>query len=245
MTTTVVMQPTFLPWLGYFALIAQADDFVLLDDVQLVKRSWQRRNQVAGPNGPVLLSLPVARKPSFPLIHAAMIADHPPVADLIPRIAGALGKAPHWDSVAALLEQGLARAAQGLAALNIGLIRDLAAVMEITTRFHCASGLGIPGDDKADRLLALCQRLGADTYLSPVGSADYLRDGHPFTEDGVRLRFLHFVHPTYAQRWQPFRPYMSVIDSLAWVGPDATRAMIMSGILPPRLLSALPQKDVS
>lgn len=244
MTTAVVMQPTFLPWLGYFALIAQADDFVFLDDVQFARQSWQSRNQVAGPNGPVLLSLPVARKPSFPLIHQAQIADRPPVTDLIPRIAGALGRAPHWGLVAGLLDRGLARASQGLAALSIGLIRDLAAVLTLDARFHSAADLGIPGGDKADRLAAICQRLGADTYLSPVGSADYLRAGHPFAEVGPRLRFLHFTHPSYPQRWQPFRPFMSVIDALAWVGPEATRALILAGIHPPLRLDDL-QKDIA
>lgn len=245
MTTIAVMQPTFLPWLGYFALIHQADDFVFLDDVQFAKQSWQSRNQVAGPNGPVMLTFPVARKPSFPLIRDTLLATRPPVTDLLARIEGSLGRAPFWDVLSPLLERGFALAPNGLAAMNIGFIRELSSVLVLSTRFHRASDLGVPGGEKSNRLLAICQHLGADQYLSPVGSAAYLRMGHSFAEDGTRLRFLNFTHPEYPQRWKPFRPYMSVIDALAWTGPEQTRALILSGIGTPLRLENLPASQLA
>lgn len=239
MSTLVVMQPTFLPWMGYFALIHLADDFVILDDVQFSKQSWQSRNQVNGPNGPVLLSLPVARKPSFPLISEAQIADRDLRKEIVARVQGCLGKAPYWDLVESLLTEGLAHAPEGLQAVNVGLIRRLAETLGLSTRFHMASALGVPGGEKAERLLAMSEALGADEYLSPVGSAGYLSEGHPFTNEGVRLRFLNFTHPEYAQRWKPFRSHMSVIDAMAWVGPEATKALILGGIGEGRRLEEL------
>ena len=240
------MQPTFLPWLGYFALIAQARDFVFLDDVQFSKQSWQSRNQVSGPNGPILLTVPVARKPSFPRLCDALVAGGALADTLIPRIRGALGTAPHWPLVEALLIPALARAEQGLAALNIGLIRDIADILGLYPRFHRASDLNLPPCDKAARLLAFCDRLEAvRTYLSPVGSLDYLAQGHPFTEQGTRLRFQNFTPLPYPQRWQPFRSHMSVIDALAWIGPEQTRKLILAGIGPSLTLDALANHDHS
>jgi hypothetical protein len=244
-TTTVIMQPTFLPWLGYFALIHQADHFVFLNDVQFVKRSWQRRNQIAGPNGAVMLSLPVASKPSYPLIQEARLSDQDFRADLMARIKGCLASAPHWALVQTLLETALAKARTSVDDLNTGLIRDLCAVLGLTTQFHRAADLGVPGGEKSERLFAICQLLGADEYLSPVGSAGYLRAGHPFTEQGTRLRFQNFTPLPYPQRWQPFRSHMSVIDALAWVGPEQTRALILAGIGPSLMLDALPIDDHS
>ena len=243
MDSVAVMQPTFLPWLGYFALIAQVDYFVFLDDVQYSKQSWQSRNQISGPNGPTLISLPIARKPSFPIINKTLLANRNITGELMPRIKACLGKAPHWDLVEHLLTIGFARSIDGLSALNIGLIVDLCSLLRIENNFRKTSDLNIVTTEKTERLLAIAERYGVKTYLSPVGSAAYLRASHPFTETGTRLRFLEFVHPEYRQRWQPFRSHMSIIDALAWEGPEATRAMIMKGIGNPRCLEEL-QVDI-
>ena len=57
-----IMQPSFIPWLGYFALIKSVDKFVFLDDVQFDKRSWQQRNYIFNNNSPFLLTVPVFSK---------------------------------------------------------------------------------------------------------------------------------------------------------------------------------------
>lgn len=243
MNSIAVMQPTFVPWLGYFALIAQVDYFVFLDDVQYSKQSWQSRNQISGPNGPMLISLPIARKPSFQMINKTFLANINITEELMPRIKACLGKAPYWDLVEHLLTKGFARSIDGLSALNIGLIVDLCTILKLGKTFHRTSDLNIITTEKTERLLAIAQRFGVKTYLSPVGSAAYLRVWHPFTETATRLRFLEFVHPEYRQRWQPFRSHMSVIDALAWEGPEATRAIIMKGIGNPRRLEEL-QVDI-
>lgn len=234
------MQPTFLPWIGYFSLIAQADDFVFLDDVQFSKQSWQSRNRILGPNGPVMLTLPVARKPSFPRICDAQLGQPGFDRKLLARIKGCLGTAPHWAEVETLLDKGLARAPLGLASLNIGLIRDIGTALELETQFHKSSDLGLPECDRSARLLQICQALSDDVYLSPVGSAGYLRESNPFSEETVRLRFLNFTHPEYRQKNWPFQSHMSIIDALAWVGAENTRKMIMDGIGAALPLSDLP-----
>jgi hypothetical protein len=230
--------------MGYFALIAQVEDFIFLDDVQFSKQSWQSRNQVAGPNGPILLSIPVARKPSFPLICEAQLAKTDLVAEMIPRIRGCLGTAPYWKLVEELLIIGFARAEAGVSALNSGLILDLCGVLGLATNFHFASQVGVAKGERALRLREFCSRFSAETYLSPVGSADYLRKGHLFAEDGVRLRFLNFSHPVYGQRWKPFNPNMSLIDSLAWEGPQTTRDLIEAGIGVPWRLEQIPSEKI-
>ena len=206
---------------------------MFLDDVQLARQSWQTRNRIAGPNGPVMVSLPVARKPAFPLIREAQLAERPDNARIMARIHGALGTAPHWPLVEGLLTRALERRPQGLAEVTITLIQEMAQVLDLAPRFHRASALGVPGGDKAERLLAICRHLGADLYLSPQGSVEYLSLGHPFTEAGVRLRYLNYEHPVYAQRWKPFQDYMSALDAIAWVGAQATRALILDGIAEP------------
>ena len=65
MTTIAIMQPTYLPWLGYFDLIDRSDILVFLDSVQFDKRSWQQRNRIKTPNGELMLTVPVLTKGKF------------------------------------------------------------------------------------------------------------------------------------------------------------------------------------
>jgi hypothetical protein len=237
------MQPSFLPWMGYFALMMQADDFVFLDDVQFSKRSWQRRNQVLGPNGLVAISLAVAGKPSRALIKDTKLADGIDLNEIMDRAEGCLGTAPHWAEVAGVMETGLSHSGAGLAAVNIAIIRAIAGLLGIETRFHRSSSLGVSPADKSDRLRAICKALGADCYLSPVGSAGYLSEANPFSEDTIRLRFLNFRHPEYTQRWGAFQSHMSAIDALAYLGPTALGIAIRSGIGPTKTLKDISESD--
>jgi len=228
----VAMQPTFLPWLGYFALMAEADIFVFLDDVQFSKQSWQSRNRVAGPNGEVLLSLPIARKPSRPLIRDTKIADPGFADDMMARIKGSLGKAPHWPLVQDLLDRGFRRAPEGLAALNIALVEDIAALFGFAPEILRSSQLDLGPLDRASRLPAICRAKGAARYLSPQGSTQYLAEDRPFDGTGITPLFQNFTHPVYEQGSGAFLSHMSAIDALAWLGPVATGAAIRAGIGP-------------
>ncbi len=233
MTTLAIMQPTFLPWLGYFALMDQADHFIFLDDVQFAKQSWQSRNRIKGPDGPVMLSLGVARKPSKPLIKDVKLADTGFEEKLQKTVHANLSKAPHYPVVARLLEQGFAQAEGSLSKLNRTLITNIATLTGLETRCSLASETAVAGTDKADRLLAFCHSVGASTYLSPVGSLDYLSQHNPFAQSDVTLIFQHFQHPTYPQSFGTFQSHMAAIDALAQVGTAGFLPLLRAGIKTP------------
>lgn len=233
MTSAAIMQPTFLPWLGYFALIDAVDQFVFLDDVQFSKQSWQSRNRIKGPDGPVMLSLGVARKPSKPLIHEARLAETGFETGLMKTIAANLGRAPHYDLVADIVARGFSDAGGSLCALNTGIIRGICKAVGISTPVHMASDMNVPHEDtKSGRLIAMCRVLGADTYLSPVGSYDYLADEDLFSNSPVELRFLNYTHPTYPQSYGAFLSHMAAIDALAHVGAEGFLPLVRSGVGP-------------
>lgn len=233
------MQPSFLPWTGYFALMCEADAFVFLDDVQFSKQSWQSRNRILGPNGPIILSLPVARKPAKPMIRDARIADLPVKDNLLKRAGGCLGKAPFWPLAEGLLAEALDQAAEGLAATNIAFIRSMAETLGIRPELHHSTKLGIPPGEKSVRLLSICRALGADCYLSPVGSADYLSEANPFSEDDIPLRFQTFTPLPYPQGKPEFVSHLSALDALARLGPEALAELIRAGTGPARNLEQL------
>ena len=239
MKTLAIMQPTFLPWLGYFALIEQSDLFVFLDDVQFSRQSWQSRNRLKGPAGEVLVSLPVARKPSKPLICEVRLADNGFADRLTGTLRATLGRAPHYPLVAGIVEQGLARRDQGLSAVNRAIIAGIAQAAGMEPPLLLASDSGVPGGEKAERLLAFCRALGAGEYLSPVGSYAYLAQNNPFAGSEVRLSFQHFVHPAYPQLFGPFQSHLSALDALAHVGPEGFRPLVRSGIRAPHSIDDL------
>lgn len=229
MTSVAIMQPTFIPWIGYFAMIGSVDKFVILDDVQFSKQSWQSRNQIKTSSGPLILSLGVSRAKSKPLIKDANLATTGFEKKLLKSIYDCLGRAPFYSIVADLLEGAFDAANGSLCDLNAGIIKKISSMSGFDTEFFFSSELGIVSDAKGDRLVDICQHLEAHKYLSPVGSLDYLLCENPFAGSKVDLVFLNYRHPEYEQFYPPFMSQMSVIDALAHLGPHRLKSFVMSG----------------
>lgn len=228
--TAVIMQPTYLPWLGYFDLIDQADVFVFLDDAQLSRKSWHQRNRIRTPRGLEWLTVPVRTAGRFPLLikDAEIARDSGFPRDHIRAIEFNYRTAPFFDawfpSIRALLDEPETR----LCHLNIRIITTLARAMGIATPFEVASVLGGRGK-RSDLMIDLCVRVGASRCLSPIGSADYLATEYdPVRAPGLELVFHNYEHPVYRQMFEPFMPFASVIDLLLNEG-DRSLATMRSG----------------
>lgn len=225
MTCVVAMQPTYLPWLGYFALIDLADVFVFLDDVQFDRRSWQQRNKIKGPNGEILLTVPVHKAPRDTPIHEIEVNyDHGFPEKHLANLEHNYRPAPHfdryWDSLSDVLD---AKPAQ-LVDLNVYLIVWLAKELGLTTRYVRSSELSVQGQ-KDEYLANISDKLSASEYLSPVGSKDYLESSSKFADRGIDVRYLEFEHPTYPQLHGDFVSHLSVVDLLMNVGPGGTEVI--------------------
>lgn len=227
-----IAQPTFLPWLGYFDLIDQVDCFVLLDDVQFEKQSWQQRNRIKGPVGLQWLTVPVVfrgrlgqrifeveiREPEFWKIHLRAI-------ELSYR------RSPHFDVYFPELTKILAEHDRLLADLNCRIIDWLCKSLKLPVKRIRSSELGESGK-RSQLLVNLCRRRQADSYLSPIGSAVYLSEElHHFSDAGIQVAFHHYVHPEYAQLFPPFCPYASVLDLIFNEG-NRSMEIIRSGRRP-------------
>lgn len=232
--TLAVMQPTYLPWAGYFDLMAQADVFVLLDDAQFVKQSWHQRNRVKSPKGLEWLTIPVKLAGRFGQpINAVEVAEIGFAVKHLKTVEQNYRKAPYFSDTFAGLRGCYERAASRyLAALNGEVIRWLAAAFGVETSVFLASGSGIGGVRSA-RLVDLCRHFGATDYLSPLGAAEYLlADLGLFEAAGLGVTFQHYDHPTYPQLYPPFVPFASGLDVLFNTGP-AAGDVIRSGRRPP------------
>ncbi|MDW8206710.1 MAG: WbqC family protein [Chloroherpetonaceae bacterium] len=224
----VIMQPTYLPWMGYFDLIAQSDVFVLLDTVQFEKQSWQQRNRIKTAQGALWLTVPVLRRLES-RIHEVQID---PRADLLRKHWGTIEMAyrstPHFATFAPALRALYEREWTYLAELNCAFIQVLCDLLGVQATLVRASQLPpLPGK-REGLIIALCQYFGASEFLSAAGARDYLCDETPFVEAGITLRFHHYCHPVYPQKYGEFMPYLSVIDLLFNAGNQSLN-VILSG----------------
>lgn len=227
------MQPTYLPWLGYFALMSEVNAFVLLDDVQFSKQSWQQRNRIRTDKGLEWLSVPVITKGrSDQQIREVELASNLRFAK---KHFGAISQhyrgAEAFEALYPKFEQAFtAGEASGmLVELNVTLIHWLRGVLGIDgTQVLTSSKLGVEGR-RSERLANICEAVGADVYVSPPGSVEYLvEDAEVFGQAGVEVRVFQYEHPEYQQCYKPFLPYASTLDLVLNEG-GAAREIIESG----------------
>ena len=225
-----IMQPTFLPWLGYFALIQNVDVFVLLDDVQFSSHSFQNRNKIKTAQGPTMLTVP-CRRGKRPICEVEVV--NPAVYDKLMRsITQSYAKAPFKDEVIPILNPVFAEKFRMLADLNCALIYEFAALIGLDTPLLRSSELDVPLTDKHLRLLQFCEKLNATEYLSVLGARAYLKENNPFESSNVSLKFFSFEHPVYPQLHGAFEPRLSIIDAIANIGPKRSKKLLQDSVGP-------------
>lgn len=213
-----VHQPQYLPWLGYFDKIDKSDGFIFLDCVQYKHREFQNRNKIKTPGGCLWLSVPVVYKG-----HSRERIDQIAIDN------GSDWQRKHWGSLksaysaarffkehSAFFEEVYSREWVRLLDLNIHIIHYIMRYLNIATPLYYESRIGTT-QEATDRIIELCKKLNADTYLSGSGGKGYLEE-EKFARSGIRLEYQHFVHPEYRQQCAKqetdFSPYMSIVDLL-------------------------------
>jgi len=230
-----IMQPTYLPWLGYFELIDSTDVFVLLDNVKLEKSSWHVRNNIRSANGKTTLTVPVSLTNGrlHTLINEAQINTNLQWKQKHLRsIEQNYCKTKYFDAFFPMLEDQINRAHQNLASLNAAVIRMIAAYLGISTSIILASSIEDVYGAKDLRLLSICKKLRADLYYSPRGSSIYLdREsvGGVITNAGIHVVYQDFVPTRYPQQFKPFLSHMSVVDAIFNCGAAGTYNLIQQG----------------
>jgi hypothetical protein len=219
-----IIQPSYIPWRGYFHQIQKADVFMFYDDVQYDKHGWRNRNRVKTANGTTWLTIPVAARGN--------VVESTPILEI--RCASgqwrrkhwstlrqSYGRAPHFERYAPLLEAFYEGREERLAELTVYLTRELARELRIEhTRFVRSSELpGIQGSG-TDRLIALLRATGADHFISGPRARAYI-DEPKLAAAGVTLEYMVYDYPEYEQLYPPYDPRVSILDLLFMLGPEA------------------------
>jgi hypothetical protein len=223
MTTVVISQPMFFPWVGMFEQIALADVYVHYDDVQFSKGSFTNRVQIKTAKGPNWLTVPLDEFRLGQRIDEVR-SDPGDWRDRHRRqLSEAYRGAPHVDDMLRLVDAEYADPAVPLLDLLTGSMERIAAQLGAAagTEFHRSSELDIGGSGWP-RVLEVVQRFGGDTYVTGHGARRYL-DGEAFETAGVEVRYMDYACTPYPQQHGDFTPYVSALDLVANVGEDAAR----------------------
>jgi len=242
------MQPTFMPWLGYFGLIRDTDIFVFLDDFQYVRRSFQSRNRIFCGGGHVgILSVPVQHEGTqdVALNRAVPAVDDRFRRRMLITLAHNYGKCEGYKEVYPVIERWLRKDYSSLASMNMALIESIAGLLGYSGKFRLSSACGSEGR-RSERLASLLRVMGAKTYLSARGSFSYMKEDGVFPIQDCHVYFQDFQPQPYAQRQSgTFQSHLSVVDTLFQIGPVETRTAIAAGQKPYWSWEEMMKADIS
>lgn len=218
--TVVVLQPGYLPWLGFFDQVLRSDIFVFFDDAQYDRRGWRNRNRVKAEDGqPQWLTVPVRHEGVQRIMDVAINNETPWARTHIRTIRQCYRSAPYLDRYIGELEELLSRRWEGIADLDIEVVKLMCGWLGIPGRFMRSSELAIPGR-RSEFMLNMCLHLGATHYMSGDAAKAYL-DVDLLQGHGVGVIWQHYSHPQYPQQHGAFVPYLSALDLLLNCGEES------------------------
>ena len=222
-----INQPAYLPWLGYFHRIAMSDAHIVLDHVQVEKNSFANRNKVRTAQGWCWLTVPLRTAGRFgdlAMNQVEIANDRPWREKHWATLRLNYAKAPFFSKHVLFFDDVYRRHWTKLTDLVWLVTEYLLDAFEIRTPIYFSSKLDVVGK-KDELLLNLCQRLGADVYLSGPLGRDYLHEEF-FRGQGIAVRYDDYDHPTYNQAYPGFEPFMTALDLLFNQGPNSREIMM-------------------
>jgi hypothetical protein len=228
-----MMQPAFMPWLGYFELISESDIFVFLDDFQFSVQSYHQRNRLfVNPGQADWYTVPVLKSQSFqsPLNRSRINEQIPWRVKFWKRLEQNYSKAPYFHHYQEAVKDWLMTPAGSLADQNIAFIRMICGFLGFEPEFRYSSGLD-SGLKRSERVLELLAWCNADRYYCARGAFGYMLDDGVFPVKEIEVLFQDFrarVYPQVGKR-KGFEERLSVLDALLNAGPEGTVRLIQEG----------------
>lgn len=226
-----ILQPGYLPWIGFFEQLYRSDIFVLYDDVQYDKNGWRNRNRIKTAQGPLWLTVPVlTRGRKTQKINEVVIdsKENWPKKHLR-ALETNYSPAPYFKDYFPPFESILSKKWERLADLCVCLIKKISELLEIRTPLFRSSELNVTGE-RDERLIKICQKFGAQVFYEGETGKNYI-DIEKFKKQGVQVQFQGYRHPVYPQLHGEFISHLSIVDLLFNHGPESLK--ILAGEMVP------------
>lgn len=221
-----IVQSNYIPWKGYFDLINMVDEFILFDDAQYTRRDWRNRNIIKTPSGLKWLTIPVEVKGKYlQKINETKIADSAWAKKHWAIIVHNYTKAKYFREYRELFESlYLGRTENYLSHINYRFIREICGLLNITTRISWSMDYPIV-EGKNERLIALCEAVGANHYVSGPSAKVYI-DESLLGAAGIRVSYMDYSgYPVYEQLYGKFEHAVTILDLIFNEGRAAPQFM--------------------
>ena len=221
-----IMQPYFMPYIGYFQLIHAADKFIMYDDVSFIKQGWINRNTILLNSQPHVFSIPVNNISSNRKISDTEISYKVKWKEkFLKTIMHGYKKAPFFNEIYQLLETILSVDEKYISRIAVKSITYVAAYLRLNTEIIETSAGYNNSISSQERLLEICNLEKATEYINPIGGMTlYSKDA--FKKAGINLHFLKPYAETYRQFNDAFIPWLSIIDVMMFNGPEKICSML-------------------
>lgn len=207
-----VLQPSYLPWLGFFEQMMSVDTFVFYDDVQYTKNDWRNRNRIKTKDGFLWLTIPVNSSTSLQIREVRIDNNQNWQEKHQKTLAQLYSKALYFEEVSAIFEPLWNNRYEFLLDAVVDSIGIITEYLDIDTKIVFSSEMQVSGN-KNEKLINICKRLDASEYYSGLAAQNYL-DNELFNKNGINIAFQHYQYPLYPQLHGNFVSHLSTIDLL-------------------------------
>lgn len=219
-----IMQPYFLPYIGYFQLIHSVDKFVIYDDVNFINRGWINRNNILVNGNAQLFTISLHKASQNKLINEIEIVDN--FQKFLRTVEIAYRKAPYFDVVYELLKRIVMYPDKQVAKFILNSLREISVYLQLDTEFLMSSSIEKNNLNHGQvKIMEICQLLGADVYINPKGGQE-LYDKSYFTEHRVQLYFIDPMFSSYKQFKNNFIAGLSILDVLMFNSKESISEML-------------------
>lgn len=228
MKKVAIMQPYFLPYIGYWQLINSVDEFVVYDNIQFTKKGWFNRNRILDGDHDRLFTIPLKKDSDFLNVDQRYLSDdsQKEIIRTLRIIQATYRKAPHYEQVYPLIENCFTHSDTNLFKYIHHSIQVISEYLDIKTKITISSTLDIDHSLKADqKVLAIAKETGADMYINAIGGVE-LYDKEQFKSNGIELRFIKSEPIEYAQFGNAFVPWLSIVDVLMFNDKETVKQML-------------------
>lgn len=223
-----IMQPYFLPYIGYFQLIAAVDQFIVYDNIKYTKKGWINRNRMLRNGKDVMFSLPLKSDSDFLDIRERELAADFNRDKLLNQVKEAYRRAPCFEQIFPLIEQIVRHEEANLFGYLHHSIVRVCEYLGIATKIRISSAIPIDHELQGqDKVLALCAAVGADIYVNAIGGME-LYSKEAFREKGIALKFIKSKPFQYKQFGDAFVPWLSILDVMMFNPLDTIQSCIVS-----------------
>jgi hypothetical protein len=225
-----IMQPYFLPYLGYFQLINSVDEFVLYDNIQFSKRSWIHRNRILEQNESKYVTLPLKKDSDYlDIVDRMLVPDFDKYRiKILSRIENSYAKSPYFNDIYPIVSGILNfNASNNLFEYVFNSIIVLCDVLDINTTLIISSQIDINHLLRSkEKVIKICKALEVENYINPEGG-NLIYNKKEFSRDGVKLNFLKMEPIIYKQFNTKFQSHLSIIDVLMFNGIEKVKSQLL------------------